>query len=91
MTTDLIRRNAAPLAEETLADTPITVISGARQVGKTTLMQQLVRSREARLVSLDDTINREAAEVDPDGFAGQYHRDFLRSMRSSASPRCSPR
>ncbi len=77
MTTDLIRRNAAPLAEETLADTPITVISGARQVGKTTLMQQLVRSREARLVSLDDTIDREAAEVDPDGFAAQYPQGLL--------------
>ncbi|MFD4407298.1 ATP-binding protein [Nocardia sp. NPDC058499] len=77
MTSDLIRRNAAPLAQETLADTPITVISGARQVGKTTLMQQLVRDRDARVVSLDDTIDREAAEADPDGFAAQYPGGLL--------------
>lgn len=36
MADELLRRNVTPLAEETLADTPITVISGARQVGNTT-------------------------------------------------------
>ncbi|MFI1461778.1 AAA family ATPase [Nocardia carnea] len=48
---DLIRRNATRLAHETLADAPITVISGARQVGKTTLMHQLVRDHDARVVA----------------------------------------
>ena len=77
MASHLIRRNATSLAEETLADTPITVISGARQVGKTTLMQQLVAGRDARMVNLDDTIDREAAEADPDGFAAQYPQGLL--------------
>lgn len=43
MVVELLRRNVTPLAEETLADTPITVISGARQVGKSMLMSQLIR------------------------------------------------
>lgn len=68
----LIRRNVTDLAEETLADTPVTVISGARQVGKSTLMQQLIAGRDARVINLDIAVDRAAAERDPDGFAMQY-------------------
>ncbi|MDR1441278.1 MAG: ATP-binding protein, partial [Bifidobacteriaceae bacterium] len=73
----LIYRNITPLAEETLADTPITVIAGARQVGKTTLLRQLIEGRGARLVNLDATVDRQAAEADPDGFAQQYPGGIL--------------
>lgn len=38
----LIHRNITPMAEETLEHAPITVISGARQVGKSTLMGLLI-------------------------------------------------
>ncbi|HWV49564.1 MAG TPA: ATP-binding protein [Microbacterium sp.] len=57
---------------ETLDSSPITVISGARQVGKSTLMQQLVRDRPARTVSLDSAVDRAAARRDPDAFAAQF-------------------
>lgn len=77
MADELLRRNATPLAEETLADTPITVISGARQVGKSTLLHQLVRDRDARVLNLDDLGDRSAAEADPDGFASQYPQGLL--------------
>lgn len=77
MTDGLIRRHLTDLAEETLVDTPITVISGARQVGKSTLMAQLVAGRNARIVSLDDTADRIAAERDPDTFVGQYPDGIL--------------
>jgi len=40
--TDLRERYAQSPVEETLEDTPITVIQGARQVGKSTLVQQVV-------------------------------------------------
>jgi len=72
MATGLIRRNVTSLAEETLADTPITVISGARQVGKSTLMRQLLSGRESHSINLDIAIDRAAAERDPDGFVAQY-------------------
>jgi predicted AAA+ superfamily ATPase len=74
---DLLPRHAFALAEETLADTPITVISGARQVGKSTLVQQLIQGRDARTVNLDDLVDRSAAEADPDGFARQFPQGLL--------------
>lgn len=73
----LIRRNMTALVEETLADTPITVISGARQVGKSTLMQQLISGVDSRVISLDMAVDRASAERDPDGFARQYPQGVL--------------
>lgn len=37
MTHSFLHRNALELAEEVLSDTPVLTISGARQVGKSTL------------------------------------------------------
>ncbi|WP_426565340.1 ATP-binding protein [Angustibacter sp. McL0619] len=64
-------RFAQDLIEETLADTPITVIQGARQVGKSTLARSVVGGRAARVVSLDATAIYEAARADPDAFVRQ--------------------
>lgn len=64
----LIRRNVLDILRETLSDTPITVIQGARQVGKSTLARQVVDELGGALVSLDDAVALEAARVDPDGF-----------------------
>ncbi|MGO1543387.1 MAG: ATP-binding protein [Gulosibacter sp.] len=77
MDVDFLPRNVTELAEETLTDTPITVISGARQVGKSTLMHQLIRNRDAKVVNLDDLADRSAAAADPDGFAAQYPQGLL--------------
>ncbi|WP_159618375.1 ATP-binding protein [Ruania rhizosphaerae] len=77
MAPHLVHRNVSDLAEETLADTPVTVISGARQVGKSTLMQQLISDRDARTINLDLAVDRAAAERDPDGFAMQYPDGLL--------------
>ena len=68
---DLRPRFAQPLIEETLADTPITVIQGARQVGKSTLAQSVIQGRPARLVSLDGAAAYNAANADPDAFVRQ--------------------
>ena len=77
MAATLLRRNVANLAEETLADTPVTVITGARQVGKSTLMQQLIADKNARVVNLDRLAERQAAQEDPDGFAAQFPQGTL--------------
>lgn len=77
MSEALIRRNITPLAEEVLSHAPITVISGARQVGKSTLMRQLLQGREARILNLDASAVREAAQQDPDGFVQQYPDGLL--------------
>jgi predicted AAA+ superfamily ATPase len=49
-----------------LADTPVVLLSGPRQAGKTTLVRQLARS-ERRYLTLDDELTRLAAQEDPVG------------------------
>ena len=66
-------RFAQTLVEETLADTPITVVEGARQVGKSTLVREVVRSRNALVVSLDESATYAAAKSDPDAFVRQFN------------------
>jgi uncharacterized protein len=63
-----IARSAKPRVLEALGDTRIVVIQGARQVGKTTLIQEIVDERGGRLASLDDPVNARAAREDPVGF-----------------------
>jgi predicted AAA+ superfamily ATPase len=59
------------MVEEALADTPVVVVQGARQVGKSTLARQVLESRAGRWLSLDSTAVRAAAVADPDGFVRQ--------------------
>jgi hypothetical protein len=51
-----------------LADTPIVVINGARQVGKSTLASAVLERVGGALVTLDDDAQRSAAREDPGGF-----------------------
>ena len=69
--TSLRKRYAQSLVEETLEDTPITVIQGARQVGKSTLVRQVVANRDVTVLSLDATATYNAAKADPDAFVRQ--------------------
>lgn len=69
--TDLRARNAQDLVEDTLTDTPITVVQGARQVGKSTLVREVVADRDATVLSLDATAAYNAARADPDAFVRQ--------------------
>lgn len=59
------------MVEETLADTPITAIQGARQVGKSTLARQVLTRRDATLLNLDAAAVYNAAQADPDAFVRQ--------------------
>jgi len=66
-----------PRLLESLADTRIVVVQGARQVGKTTLVTGVVERLGGRLVTLDDDLTREGAEADPAGFLQQSPRGLL--------------
>ncbi len=70
-TSPLKARHALRHVEETLADTPITVVQGARQVGKSTLVQQVQGERDVRVLSLDAAALFNAAKADPDAFVRQ--------------------
>ncbi|MFR2393672.1 MAG: ATP-binding protein [Varibaculum cambriense] len=47
-------------------------VSGARQVGKSTLVTQLLQNRSHRLLNLDNAATLQAAQADPDGFVRQF-------------------
>ena len=64
-------RHVMPWLEESLADTRVVVVQGARQVGKTTLVTQVVSQLGGRLATLDDDLTRAAAQADPAGFLQQ--------------------
>jgi predicted AAA+ superfamily ATPase len=63
-----LRRAVATRIQEALADTPVVVLNGARQVGKTTLAKSLRYPGTHLFVTLDDTASRESAELDPRAF-----------------------
>ncbi|MBE3063522.1 MAG: ATP-binding protein [Spirochaetes bacterium] len=46
----------------------VVSLTGARQVGKTTLVQRLCREDGRQFVSLEDPVERAAAHADPDGW-----------------------
>jgi predicted AAA+ superfamily ATPase len=69
---NVVERHARARVEEALADTRVVVVLGARQVGKSTLVQRVARDRgHMRVVTLDDQATRTAAESDPTGFVAE--------------------
>lgn len=63
-------RHIAPLLADALSDTPVVVINGARQSGKSTLAQSLTvaGATPRRYLTLDDSAILNAAKSDPAGF-----------------------
>jgi predicted AAA+ superfamily ATPase len=65
----LLPRHLAESVRLALEDTRVVVVIGARQVGKSTLVEQFARGEPPRrVVSLDDDIMRRTAIEDPTGF-----------------------
>ncbi len=65
----MLARHLKATIQESLTDTPVVYVAGARQVGKTTLARQLVRS----YLTLDDATSLGAARQDPSGFLAGLH------------------
>lgn len=61
-------RHISPLLRESLADTPVVLLNGARQTGKSTLVQSLASPGVCRYLTLDDQAVLAAAKYDPAGF-----------------------
>jgi len=65
----LLQRNLTDRVLEALSDTPVVLLHGARQTGKSTLVQQIARSeRPATYFTFDDATTMAAAARDPLGF-----------------------
>ena len=64
----IIPRLVEARLKEALGDSPVVLIHGPRQCGKTTLAQRVGRKLGYAYLSLDDDVSRAAAEADPVGF-----------------------
>lgn len=63
-----LRPAHGPALEATLAHTPVVLVVGPRQAGKTTLCRLVADRRSARVLSFDDAATLAAATADPAGF-----------------------
>jgi predicted AAA+ superfamily ATPase len=68
----MLERTLKTYIEKTSTGFPVLLLTGMRQVGKTTLLSSMAEP-ERRYVSLDDIAIRAFARKDPDGFIKQYH------------------
>jgi len=72
-----IPRLLAPVIEEALGQFPVVVLTGARQTGKSTLVQHLPSARERRYRSLDDLDLLARAERSPETLLEESDRQTL--------------
>jgi uncharacterized protein len=68
MTTNSKPRWVGQLVQDALTDTPVVVVNGARQVGKSTLVRALNYPGSVEVIGFDDAAVRAAARADPRGF-----------------------
>lgn len=65
----MFQRNLTPCLLEALADTPAVLVNGARQTGKSTLVQDAeVVGKQRQYLTFDDPGVLAAAKADPNGF-----------------------
>ena len=75
----MYKRKAIKAISEALEDTPVIVLNGARQVGKSTLGKQLLEEGvfSGQLVTLDDPTALVAAKEDPLGFLEGLNKHLI--------------
>lgn len=69
----MYRRNLTSRILDALADTPVVLLHGARQTGKTTLAKELLKQGYfEHYLNLDNTVTLASAQSDPAGFLDSY-------------------
>lgn len=68
-----IPRNLEKVVLQVSAEYPVVLVTGPRQVGKTTMLQKLMEGTARKYVSLDDLNERNLAKTDPELFL-QLHK-----------------
>lgn len=73
----MFRRNIETAVEKALTDTPVVLINGARQTGKSTLVQASANRTQAQYLTLDDAATLHLASSDPTGFIRNLQRPVV--------------
>lgn len=68
-----ITRNLEHVVKQVTNEYPVVLVTGPRQVGKTTMLQKLMEGTDRGYVSLDDWNERSLAKTDPELFL-QLHK-----------------
>lgn len=68
-----ISRNLETVVKQVIKEYPVILVTGPRQVGKTTMLQKLMEGTDRGYVSLDDLNDRSLAKNDPELFL-QLHK-----------------
>lgn len=76
-TPSLYPRNIEPLIAEAMQDTPVVLLAGPRQSGKTTLVRQIAKEQSLSYLTLDDELTLLSAKEDPVGFIRNLDRAVI--------------
>lgn len=68
-----IKRSLETVVKQTSKEYPVVLVTGPRQVGKTTMLQKLMEKTDRGYVTLDDLTERSLAKSDPELFL-QLHK-----------------
>lgn len=83
----LVKRHVEPLLAECVRDFRVTILNGARQAGKTTLLKALHRVMNGAFVTFDDDDQRQAARADPRGYLEALPRPlFIDEVQRAGDP-----
>jgi hypothetical protein len=74
----MVKRSITPTLLKALSDSPVVLLSGARQVGKSTLANWISENgRPAHYLTLDDAAVLSAIHLDPGGFLSAYEKPLI--------------
>lgn len=76
-TASFFKRLIEPRIAEALLDTPVVLLAGPRQAGKTTLVRQIAAQQGLRYLTLDDELTLLSAREDPIGMVRSLDRAVI--------------
>lgn len=82
--TTLFPRRIEPRIAEAMADTPVVLLAGPRQAGKTTLVRQVAGSG-VRYLTMDDELTLLSAQEDPVGMIRSLDRAVIDEIQRAPS------
>lgn len=84
-----MKRSLEKVIMEACHEYQAIIVTGPRQVGKTTMLQKLMEGTNRTYVTLDDLNERALAQSDPEMFF-QMHKPPILSMRYNTRRSCFP-